>query len=200
MGDLSVVRRPAVRKWLKLYGEIDIGFEAASRLSMPSLLQGEFDEIPIEPRWKDYDDSIPDRPASLPLHWDTSNWVVLLAIENNATVGGAIVARDTPGFNLLLGRSDVALIVDLRVCLEQRGRGVGRKLFEDALRWARSQGCTQLRVETQDTNVAACRFYKAMGCSLESAEENAYHGLDDVKLIWARNSGLPGLTSKPPNT
>lgn len=34
--------------------------------------------------------------------------------------------------------------------------------------------CRELKVETQDTNVRACRFYAAMGCALRAVEENAY--------------------------
>ncbi|MBI1756387.1 MAG: GNAT family N-acetyltransferase [Fimbriimonas ginsengisoli] len=88
------------------------------------------------------------------------------------------------GWNLLEGRSDLALLYDLRVDPPHRGMGVGRILVLHAIEWSRRHGSAEMRVETQDTNVAACRLYRAMGLSLHSIDEHGYEGLAEAKLIF----------------
>jgi hypothetical protein len=47
--------------------------------------------------------------------------------------------------------------------------------------------CRELKVETQNTNVAACRFYARQGFRLTQANRNAYPALPgDVQLIWRK--------------
>jgi GNAT superfamily N-acetyltransferase len=62
-----------------------------------------------------------------------------------------------------LRRSDLAVLWDIRVQPERRGRGVGKALFYASVDWACRRGCRQLKVETQNVNVAACRFYASQG-------------------------------------
>ena len=49
---------------------------------------------------------------------------------------------------------------------DHRRRGVASKLFGAAVEWARERGCKQFKVETQNINVGACRFYQKQGCKL----------------------------------
>jgi dTDP-4-amino-4,6-dideoxy-D-galactose acyltransferase len=44
-----------------------------------------------------------------------------------------------------------------------RGRGVGRRVVADALRWFRGQGVDRVEVVTQGRNIAAQRLYQASG-------------------------------------
>ena len=82
---------------------------------------------------------------------------------------------------------DAAVLWDLRVAPRNRGEGVGRALFAQAERWARAQGKRRLLIETQNINVAACRFYEAMTCDLVSIERAAYPEFpDEVRLIWSK--------------
>lgn len=70
---------------------------------------------------------------------------------------------------------------------------MGSTLFRAAEAWARARGCRQLKVETQNVNVAACRFYARQGCVLTSVHHNAYPGLpDEIQLLWYKN--LVGVT------
>lgn len=69
----------------------------------------------------------------------------------------------------------------------ERRRGVGGQLFRRAGAWAREQGCTELKVETQNANPAACALYSRYGCTLAQARPGAYAELpDEVPLIWRR--------------
>ncbi len=160
-----------------LYESISIGFEIRSRLLLPA-----FAEVPIEPRWKDYDEDPEERPSSHPTRFDTTNWGVFLA-SRDQPVGGCIVAWNSANFGMLQGRSDWAVVVDLRVRHKERGTGVGRKLLNAALQWASRKGVSEVHVETQDTNVAACRFYRSMGFSILSVDAFAY-GNDEARVMW----------------
>jgi GNAT superfamily N-acetyltransferase len=86
---------------------------------------------------------------------------------------------------MLVGRRDLAVLWDLRVAPAARRRGVGAALFRAAAAWAAARGCAQLKVETQNVNVPACRFYARQGCVLGAIDRFAYPGLPhEVRLLW----------------
>ena len=86
---------------------------------------------------------------------------------------------------MLAGRDDLAALWDLRVHPDHRRRGVGRRLFDRAAAWARAKGCRQLRVETQNINVPACKFYAKQGCYLGAVQYGAYPAYPaEVQLFW----------------
>ncbi len=170
------------------YESISIGFEVQSRVNLDLLSATDgrdIQEIPVTPWWKDYDECEEDRPTQLPNRFNFSNWFIVTAFAEGERLGGMIVARDCPGCDMLEGRTDLAVIFDVRICDTARGQGVGKALFTYAVSRSKQLGCTELRVETQDVNVAACRFYRAMGCLLHSAEVGAYGPqIGEAKLIW----------------
>ncbi len=86
---------------------------------------------------------------------------------------------------MLDGRSDLAVLWDIRVHPEARSSGTGSLLFQAVEAWARDRRCRTLKIETQNTNVPACRFYRRMGCTLGAIDRFAYADLpDEVQLIW----------------
>ena len=167
------------------YSRIPISFRVSSKLRV---IDGVFElsEEHVSPSWcKDYD--LVEPPTQLPNKWNLKNWAIFLAESDTETSAGCIIARDTPGIDLLDGRSDLAVIWDIRVTPKSRGRGIGTQLFNAAVSWAHSKGCTELQVETQDINVAACRFYEQMGCDLIGVDPNAYKDFPgETKFIWGR--------------
>lgn len=174
---------------LAAYESVAIGFEVRSRVDLDVLAVSggqRVEDIPVEPWWKDYDSCEEDRPTMLPARFDFSNWAIFSAFEKEVRLGGTIVARDCPGCDMLEGRADLSVIFDIRIDSGARGRGVGRALFNYVCAWAKQQGCIEVRVETQEVNVGACRFYRAMGCRLRSADLGAYGpDIDEAKLIWS---------------
>ncbi len=146
-------------------------------------------ERAVEPPYgKDYDAHDGERPTDWPRRFDVSRWGFLSAWIGGRRVGGIVVAFDTPGVEMLEGRRDLAVLWDVRVAPEARGRGVGEALFRAAEAWARARGCVELKVETQNVNVPACRFYARQGCTLAAARRGRYPGLpDEVQLLWRKD-------------
>lgn len=173
---------------LAQYAEIPISFMVNSIMEVSGDSPESFtlSEHPVSKPWlNDYD--IHSSPLLLPTRFDLSNWAVFLASNDVKPIGGCIVAHNTPGVDMLQGRTDLAVLWDIRVDPNYRGRSIGSRLFETAIAWARSRGCIELHVETQNINVPACRFYQNMGCTLLRVVRGAYGDCpDEHQLIWHR--------------
>lgn len=127
--------------------------------------------------------------GAAPLRWaerfDTSNWGLICGRRDGSMVGGAAIAFNTPDVCMLGGRDDIAVLWDIRVSPGERGTGVGSALFQAAADWAAVRGCGWLKIETQNVNAAACRFYHKMGCTLGAIDMFAYPELPgEVQLLW----------------
>jgi ribosomal protein S18 acetylase RimI-like enzyme len=110
-------------------------------------------------------------------------------------VGGAAVVFRAPGVEMLRGRQDVALLWDIRVAPEMRGRGVGAALVAAVEARAAAHGAAWIEVETQNVNVPACRFYERMGFTLREVHPHAYPTLpNEVQLLWHKRifKGIKG--------
>ncbi len=176
---MTILQEPAFD--LSKYAEIPSLVEIESRLDACALEQDRFVELPEPGRTKDYDELEP--VVSYPRRFDTTDWAAFRAVEGPIGLGGALVAWNCPGFDMLEGRTDIAVLVDIRVRAEAQRKGVGAALFNAAKRWAEDRGCREMKIETQDVNVAACRFYRAMGCSVGSVNAHAYD-LPETQVIW----------------
>ena len=134
---------------------------------------------------KNYDTAQGEGPTRWPGTYDLSRWGFLVARAGADAIGAAAVVCDAPDVAMLEGRRDLAMMWDIRVAPEWRHRGVGTDLFNAVATWARVRACTTLKIETQNINVAACRFYAKQGCELRSATPDAYPRLKgEVQLLW----------------
>ena len=78
--------------------------------------------------------------------------------------------------------------MDLRVEAASRSTGIGTQLFRAAESWARAHHCRQLKIETQNVNVPACRFYARMGCTLGVIDRFAYAEFpDQIAMLWYKD-------------
>lgn len=175
---------------LEEYANVSIAFKVSRVLDVAEQDQsrGQFiltERSPDLPYVKDYDAIDGEQPHQWARRFDVSNWGVFMAQIEGRRVGGAVVAFNTPSLMMLEGRDDLAVLWDIRVSPEARGRGVGSALFRAAEAWAKARGCRQLKVETQNINVAACRFYARQGCTLRAVDHYAYPGLpEEIQLLW----------------
>ena len=189
--ELEIREEPASQ--LGDHARVPIAFEVERvlevRLREAGLAGFELIERPLAtPYPKDYDALPGNHPTEWPRRFDVSSWVLLSAWLAGRRVGGAVVAFRTPALSLLDGRSDLALLWDLRVALGVRRRGVGSALFAATEQWAAARGCRQLKVETQSINVPACRFYASRGCELGGVRRFAYPDLpEETQLLWYKD-------------
>ena len=175
---------------LKEYDFIPQTVEVKSILQ-PELVRGGLGgiilrEVTVEPPYiKDYG-AEGDLPSDVVKKFDVSKWGFFLARAGSQPVGGAMVAFDTTGVFMLEARHDLAVLWDIRVCPEWKGTGIS--LFRHAADWARQRGCVQLKIETQNVNVPACRFYHRMGARLGEIHRFGYAGVPhvahEVMLNW----------------
>lgn len=139
------------------------------------------------PYVKDYDQINGAGPSYWASCYDVRRWGFLQLRSAGQLVGGGLIAFDTPGVELLEGRRDAAAVWDIRIAPAMRRQGLGAMLFQAAEQWARRHNCVVLKVETQNNNVPACRFYQRQGCNLTGVNFNAYPPLpDEVQLIWSK--------------
>jgi GNAT superfamily N-acetyltransferase len=172
------------------YGRVPIAFEVRTMFDVKVIDNGLggflLSERKVDPPYvKDYDSVEKERSTSWAGRWDISNWGVISAFLDDSRVGGGVIAYDTPGVTKLEGRKDIAALWDIRVQPEFRRKGIGSSLFAATVLWAAQRSCRLLKVETQNINVPACRFYVKQGCVLGTVNRFAYDEFpDEVELIW----------------
>ena len=153
------------------YATIPIAFEVRSVLELDGT-----ERALDAPYPKDY---------GAPTPFDGAKWGLLLAHMDEQLVGGALIACDTPSVTMLEGRSDLAVLWDIRITPQSRGRGIGAALFRTVEQWAIARHCTELKIETQNTNVPACRFYARQGCVLRAMHAGVYAELPhEIQMLW----------------
>lgn len=145
-----------------------------------------FEETGVPEYIKDY--SIYEVPTEYSKKFDISNWVFFMAFDEEAPIGAATVVSRTENVNMLDGRDDIAVLWDLRVDNQYKHLGIGTKLFKMAADWSKENGFKQMKIESQNVNIPACKFYAKQGCILGQINEYAYYKNTDIKdeimLIW----------------
>jgi ribosomal protein S18 acetylase RimI-like enzyme len=172
---------------------ISIGFQVRSILEVELESAGVggmrlVERVLDEPYWKDYDVDAGEGPSRLASRFDVSRWGVIGAWSGGSRVGSAVIAWNSPKLHMLEERRDLAVLWDLRVQPESRGRGVGTALMRRVEEWVVRQGGTTLKVETQSTNVPALRFYVSMGFTLGGLNRFAYPAFPhETQLLWYKS-------------
>jgi len=176
---------------LRLYAMIPISFTAESEFRVELMDNGlggfRFSEEKVTPylKYDEDDDDVIDWGRQR----DVSKWGIFMTFDRDRPVAGAAVAVDTAaGMTTPFESKDVAVLWDLRVHPDERRRGIGSKIFKRAADWARQRGYKQLKIETQNVNAPACRFYAKQGCELGAIHRYGYAGCPDVAheamLLW----------------
>jgi len=178
---------------LSRYSEIPIAFRVESIFRVEPKEKGlagiELHEEKVDhPYVKDYDAFRGEGPTRWLKRFDISNmsnWGIIMAFIEGRHTGGSVVV---PGGYIGDLDKRFAQLFDIRVHPEIRRQGIGAGLLQHATNWARQYGCKHLKIETQNTNVPACRFYAGQGCELGHIERYAYTGHPEIehetRLEW----------------
>ncbi len=165
---MEIATLPVNAESLPEYLTISMRFEVRSTFSVVLSNDGLggiilWEEEVAPPYMKDYDAVDVAVEGEGPTRWpkifDTSKWALFLAREDDVPVGGATVAFRTPQVHMLSGRDDLAVLWDIRVHPDYRRCGIGSALLAEAAKWSGKRDCKHLKIETQNINVPACRFY-----------------------------------------
>ena len=99
-------------------------------------------------------------------------WIAELAGQN---VGSVLLAKET---------DEVARLRLLLVEPSARGLGIGRRLTEECIRFARSSGYRRVTLWTHSVLTAARHIYRQAGFRLTSSEKRRSFGQDVVSEHW----------------
>lgn len=178
---------------LSIYAAIPASFRVESELRVELVDKGLGGLMLVEERVTPYmkwdEESEEDTPESWPERFGTDKMGVFMAFKDSKPVGGAAVLIDVPaGMTTAFEREGTAVLWDIRVHPEERRQGIGSMLFKHAVDWARKKGCVCLKIETQNVNVPACRFYAKNGCVLGAVHRYGYARVSKVAhesmLLW----------------
>lgn len=105
--------------------------------------------------------------------------VVFLAYTENDIAGQIILRKNWNSY---------ANIEDISVDSRVRRQGVGTALVAQARSWAEQRSLPGMMLETQDNNMAACKFYESCGFQLRGLDSYLNKGInpetDEVALFW----------------
>ena len=158
---------------LEAWGTVPITYTTDSRFRVEWINNGlggiKLIEEPVDPPiHRDFD----GERGKGPERWrdmfdDISHWGIFTAFVDGQRAGGIVIAHNTPGLGLLEGRTDLASLLNMRVASKYRRQKVGAALVQHAVAWTRENTeCERLKIQTQNTNVRACRFYASQGAKL----------------------------------
>jgi GNAT superfamily N-acetyltransferase len=102
-------------------------------------------------------------------------WIAELDGER---VGSVFVVRKT---------DDIAKLRLLILDPKARGRGLGRRLVEECLRFAKSAGYSSMTLWTQSILTAARGIYERIGFRLVAQEPHHSFGVDLIGETWERD-------------
>lgn len=146
-----------------------------------------FVETPVEPYIKDFCTG-EDESVERWKRFDLSKWAFFMAFDGECPVGAATVASRDKEVNMLAGRNDLAVLWDIRVDDAYKHQGIGQALFDMAVKWSLEQGMAQMKIECQNNNVPAVKFYHKQGAVLSAIDEYAYYNeveyRHEAQFIW----------------
>lgn len=162
--------------------QIDGSFTVDSELVLSVTDQGI--GYTVKPVVPSYQKSYPDEAdqgdsGNLSEYIGRPDRAVYLALAGDRAVGRIMLAKNWNRY---------AYIEDLRVDRNARGHGIGRKLIEQAVLWAKASHTPGLMLETQSNNVRACQFYESCGFVIGGFDSYLYRGFkehsQETAVFW----------------
>ena len=110
---------------------------------------------------------------------DNPDKTVFLAYVDGQVTGQIILRTNWNGYTY---------IEDIAVDIHFRRQGIGTALMRQAVNWAQGRNHPGIMLETQNNNVAACKFYEKCGLILGGFDRFLYRGInkytEEIALFW----------------
>lgn len=169
---------------LDKYGNIPFKYTTNTILDLAKIDNG-LGGILLTPRNIHYEKDFENGVNRWKKKFDLTNWKIFGAYDDQNLIAGCVVATKTDNVNMLEGRDDLAVLWEIRVSEEYKHQGIGQHLFDMAKKFAIENNFKQLKIECQNTNYNAVRFYHKQGAVLSAINEYAYPDYpDEVQLLW----------------
>ncbi len=176
--------------FFEAYEKVPMLVDVRSKLQPEKIDRGlggiRLQEVPVAPYVKDLGSYEP--PTEFAKKFNISPWGFFAAYDGKTMIAAATVACKTNEIIMMDNRDDLCLLWDIRVDDAYQRLGVGSHLFAMALDWAKKQGLRQMKIECQNINVPAVRFYHKNGAVLCTLDEYFYYddpeSRDEVALMW----------------
>lgn len=131
--------------------------------------------LPVSPYKKQY----PHEVGEYDSYVNQPDSAIFLAYMDDQVAGRIVLKKYWNGYEY---------VEDIAVNRPYRKLGVGQRLLQQAVAWAKEKGLPGLMLETQNNNVVACRFYERFGFKLRGFDTALYKGLtpdtDEVAMYW----------------
>ena len=132
----------------------------------------EYEVVAVAPYEKVY-------PRSEPECESTTPGVSFFAYSGSEVVGQIALCRNW---------NDFAYVNHLVVESAFRRSGIGCALVLHAIEWSQAERLAGVMLETQNTNVAACKLYERCGFRLRGFDQDLYRGREpdtrEIALFW----------------
>ena len=133
-----------------------------------------------EQLWLTYDRNRGDERRNVRGVQRDPNVAIFVAETPGGIAGRLSIARDRHPYSPHVAE------VGLMVSADQRRRGIGSALMEEALKWARSAGITKVELEVFPHNAPAIALYRKLGFEEEGTRRKRYliggHHVDAVLM------------------
>ncbi|SHI10728.1 GNAT family N-acetyltransferase [Sporanaerobacter acetigenes] len=187
-----IIYKQVDKTYFKQYDSIPMRVNVTSYYMIKKLNRGlggfMLVETPVEPYVKDFCLCEDESVTRWDKQFDISNWAFFMAFDGEYPVGAATVASRTEEINMLAGRNDLTVLWDIRVDDHYKRQGVGQSLFDMATNWSREHNLVQMKIECQNNNVPAIKFYHKQGAILSMVDEYAYYNepefRHETQFIW----------------
>lgn len=185
-----ITYREIDKSYFEEYDKIPMVVHIKSILSLEKINNGlgglVLKEVPVKAYIKDLGKY--EKATEYAEEFDITNWSFFMAFDDEVPIGAATIASRTKNVNMLDSRDDMTVLWDIRVVDRYKKQGIGTELFRKAVQWSKEKCFKQMKIECQNNNVPACRFYHKQGAVLGKIDEYAYYKdieiRDEVQLIW----------------